>query len=63
MNEKVRNAAILIYMVGNALTFSRLWGTELAGLREAGELGSALIKALLVSAIWPIYWIGRLLFG
>ena len=31
--ERVRSAAIMIYMVGNALTFTKLLSTELAGLQ------------------------------
>jgi hypothetical protein len=32
VTERVRNAAIVIYMVGNALTFTKLLSTELAGI-------------------------------
>jgi hypothetical protein len=60
---KVRNAAIMIYMVGNALTFTKLLSTELAGLQGTGEFGGKIMKALLLSFVWPFYWIGRALFG
>jgi hypothetical protein len=63
MTERVRNAAIMIYMVGNALTFTKLLFTELAGLQETGEIGSKIMRALLLSFFWPLYWIGRALFG
>ncbi len=63
MTERVRNAAIMIYMVGNALTFTKLLSTELAGLQETGEFGGKIVKALLFSFVWPFYWIGRALFG
>jgi hypothetical protein len=62
-SEKIRNAAIMIYMVGNALTFTKLWSMELANLQETGQLGGKMIKALLLSFVWPFYWIGRILFG
>jgi hypothetical protein len=62
MTEKVRNAAILIYMVGNALTFTKLLATELAGLQETGEVGGKIVKALILSLVWPFYWIGSTLF-
>ena len=62
-SEKIRNAAIMIYMVGNALTFTKLWSMELADLQETGQLGGKMIKALLLSFVWPFYWIGRMLFG
>ena len=63
MTEKVRNAAIMIYMVGNALTFTKLLSTELTGLQETGEIGGKIINALLWSFVWPFYWIGQALFG
>ena len=63
MTERVRNAAIMIYMVGNALTFTKLLSTELAGLQETGELGGKIVNALLLSLVWPFYWIGWALFG
>ena len=63
ITERVRNAAILIYMVGNALTFTRLLATEVAGLQETGELGGKIMKSLLLSLVWPFYWIEFALFG
>ena len=62
-SEKIRNLAIMIYMVGNALTFTKLLSTAPAGLQGTGELGGKLVRALLLSLVWPIYWIGRALFG
>ena len=61
LHERARNAAILIYMVGNALTFSKLFSIEVAGAQ--GDLGGKVIRVLLLSLVWPFYWIGRLLFG
>ena len=61
ISEQVRNAAILIYMIGNALTFTKLLSTEWAG--GADEPGGRILRALLLSFVWPFYWIGRLLFG
>ena len=43
LHERVRNAAILIYMVGNALTFSRLLSIEVAGAQ--GDLGGKVIRS------------------
>lgn len=63
MTERVRNAAIMIYMIGNALTFTKLLSTELASLQETGEVGGKIMKALLLSFVWPFYWMGRALFG
>lgn len=54
MTERVRNAAIMIYMVGNALTFTKLLSMELASLQGTGELGGKIIKALLLSFGWPL---------
>jgi len=63
MTERVRNAAILIYMVGNALTFTKILAAELAGLQGTGEVGGKIVKVLLLSLVWPLYWIGSALFG
>lgn len=48
-------------MVGNALTFSKLLSIEVSGVQ--GDLGGKVIRVLLLSLVWPFYWIGRLLFG
>ena len=61
--EKLRNAVIMIYMVGNALTFTKLLSTELAGPEGTGGLGGSVVRALLWSFVWPVYWIGRAAFG
>jgi hypothetical protein len=63
MTERVRNLLVMIYMVGNALTFTKLMSVELAGLQGAGQLGGKIVTALLLSFVWPLYWIGRTLFG
>jgi hypothetical protein len=63
MTERVRNLVVMIYMVGNALTFTKLMSVELAGLQGAGQLGGKIVTALLLSFVWPLYWIGRTLFG
>jgi hypothetical protein len=63
MTKRVRNGAILVYMVGNALTFSKLLPVELAGLQGTDEFGGAVMKALLWSLVWPLYWIERAILG
>lgn len=63
MTTRVRNGAILVYMVGNALTFSKLLPVELAGLQETDGFGGAIVKALISSLVWPFYWISRVIFG
>ena len=63
MTDRIRNLLIMIYMVGNALTFTKLMSVELAGLQGAGQLGGKIVTALLLSFVWPLYWIGRTFFG
>ena len=58
-SERIRDVAILIYMVGNALTFSALIS---GGLAEAEGIGNRVIPALALSFIWPLYWAWRVLF-
>jgi hypothetical protein len=62
-SEKFRNGVIMTYMVGNALTFTKLLSAELAGLQETDELAGKVVKALVLSFVWPAYWIGRTFFG
>jgi hypothetical protein len=62
-SEKFRNVVIMIYMVGNTLTFTKLLSTEMAGPKGTGEVGIKVVRALLLSFIWPFYWIGRTVFG
>ena len=63
VTERLRNAAIMVYMVGNALTFTKLLSAELSGLQGTSELGGKIMKALLLSFVWPFYWLGRALLG
>ena len=51
MMARIRNAAIMIYMVGNALTFTKLLSTELAGLQGVGEIGGNIMNTLLLSFV------------
>jgi hypothetical protein len=59
--EKLRNGVIMIYMVGNALTFTEVMSQEGNGYGTAG-FASQVMKALAVSLLWPVYWIWRILF-
>ena len=63
MKEKIRDAVIMIYMVGNALTFTKVLFIELAGLQQTDQLIGKVVAALLLSIIWPLYWIGRAFLG
>ena len=55
--EQLRNAAILVYMVGNALTFNHLLGASRDVIQETGSMAYPLVKSLVLSTIWPLYWI------
>jgi hypothetical protein len=58
--EAVRNVLIMIYMVGNALTFNTVFKMERAAMTVHESSAAVLLKALGLSLIWPIYWIWRL---
>ena len=63
MTEKVRNASILVYMVGNALTFTKLLPAELAGVQGTSEFGAAVVKTLVLACVWPFYWLAAAFLG
>jgi hypothetical protein len=59
-SEKIRNALIVVYMVGNAVTFTKVVSVEMAG---PAELTGAILRALACSLVWPIYWLWRAVIG
>jgi hypothetical protein len=59
-DEKLRNGLVLIYMVGNVLTFNSLLKAERTAM-AAGDTWLPIIAKLLgLSLVWPIYWATRL---
>jgi hypothetical protein len=58
--EAIRNVLIVIYMVGNALTFNSVFKMERAAMALHDNASPALLKALGVALIWPIYWLWRI---
>lgn len=59
--ENLRNALILVYMVGNALTFNSLLKAERATMIIGESWLPAIVKIMALSLIWPVYWLLRLL--
>jgi hypothetical protein len=58
--EKLRNGLIVVYMLGNVLTFNSLLKAE-HGVMIAGEPWLPIVLKLLgLSLIWPLYWVTRL---
>jgi len=58
--EAVRNVLIMIYMVGNALTFNSVFKIERAAMAMHDSAVPVLLKALGIALIWPIYWLWRM---
>lgn len=54
-----RDAVLLAYAVGNALTFAQLIKAQ-AGHIQSGDLAWVVLEALFLSFIWPVYWILRI---
>jgi len=50
---KNRNALILVYVIGNALTYRYLVKSDPSHAFEAVSL----LKNLALSFIWPLYWL------
>jgi hypothetical protein len=59
--DTVRNTIIIIYMVGNALTFNALLKAERATMVAADNWMVPLLKILSLALVWPAYWLVRLL--
>ena len=53
--EAVRNILIMTYMVGNALTFNSIFKIERAAMAMHDAAAPALLKALGLALIWPVY--------
>jgi hypothetical protein len=58
----LRDALILAYMVGNAMTFTKVI-SEGANSYGAEAFAERLINALALSVIWPFYWFWRTAVG
>jgi hypothetical protein len=52
-----RNATILVYLLGNALTYRHLVKADPGYALESGTM----LWNLAISCIWPIYWVAQLL--
>ena len=55
--ETIRNAVILLYMVGNALTFNAILKAERAAMAADGSWTSSILKTIALSLVWPLYWL------
>ncbi len=49
----IRNALILVYLVGNALTYRHLVKVDPGHALEIG----AMLMNLGISCVWPLYWL------
>jgi hypothetical protein len=58
---RIRNTLILVYLAGNAATFSKIVAGDAAGIRATGELFWPIMKALALAMAWPVYWLWRAL--
>jgi hypothetical protein len=48
----IRNSLIMVYLVGNALTYRQLVKIDPSRALETG----AMLKNLGLSFVWPLYW-------
>ena len=49
----IRNSLILVYLVGNALTYRHLVKADPSHALETGVM----LKNLGISFLWPLYWL------
>ena len=52
--NRIRDAIIMIYLLGNALTFNAVVQAERATMTLGGNWFLVILKALALSLIWPI---------
>lgn len=59
MKHKVaaKNIAIMVYLLGNALTYNHLVKTDTSVALET----SVMLKNLAIACVWPIYWLVELM--
>jgi len=55
--DGIRNAIIVIYMLGNAVTFNALIKAERAAIVGDASWALIILKSLALSLIWPIFWL------
>jgi len=48
----IRNSLLLVYFIGNALTYRHLVKADPSHALETGTM----LKNLGISCVWPIYW-------
>jgi hypothetical protein len=57
--EAGRNVLIMIYMVGNALTFNSVFKIERAAMAMHESWAPIMLKTLGLALVWPFYWLWR----
>ena len=55
--ETLRNGLIIVYMVGNALTFNALLKLERAAMASDQSWTTGILKILALALVWPVYWL------
>jgi hypothetical protein len=58
--DGLRNGIVLVYMVGNVLTFNSLLKAERAAMVAGDAWLPIIVKLLSCSLVWPIYWLTRI---
>ena len=56
-NGKTGYAIMLAYLVGNALTYNHLIKAGRSEISAAGDASFLIVKSLMVSTVWPLYWL------
>jgi hypothetical protein len=61
--ENIKYAASLVYLLGGTLTYNHLLKTGRLELTHASELSSLIFQSILISVVWPFYWVVRAITG
>ena len=59
VRSKPSYAIMLAYVLGNALTYNHLVKAGRLAIGPSEEAGFLMVKNLVISTIWPLYWIFR----
>jgi hypothetical protein len=52
ISQRLRDIAIILYLVGNALTYSHLARADRVHAVET----RGMVRNLALSSVWPLYW-------
>jgi hypothetical protein len=56
-------ALMLTYIIGNALTYNHLFRAGRSAVGGSEDVGLLIVKSLVISTVWPVYWLYHVIAG